>query len=87
MLTLSTAQLSAISFPTTESPSSRSDSSPYMSLGSTRKRPSSMTQPARSMSTSSRQSIGYPHHNPLRKQTVEMDDDEKARMLLGRSLD
>ncbi|CDR46544.1 RHTO0S12e05996g1_1 [Rhodotorula toruloides] len=85
--TQSSGDLSAISFPTTESPSSRSDSSPYMSLGSTRKRPSSMTQPARSMSTSSRQSIGYPHHNPLRKQTVEMDDDEKARMLLGRSLD
>lgn len=77
-------QFSAISFPTTES---RSDSSPYTSLGSTRRRRSSMNQPARSMSGSSRQSIGYPHHTALRKQTVEMDDDEKARMLLGRSLD
>ncbi|BGP27835.1 hypothetical protein Rt10032_c13g5178 [Rhodotorula toruloides] len=84
---MQSGDLSAISFPTTETPSSRSDSSPYKSHSSTRHRPSSLTHPTRSMSSSSRQSIGYPHHNPLRKQTVEMDDDEKARMLLGRSLD
>ncbi|GAA5897882.1 hypothetical protein JCM6882_005104 [Rhodosporidiobolus microsporus] len=69
---------------------SASRSATMQSTASSSRQPSERSQDSHSSSHHSHHAIpspAYPHHEPIRRGTVQLRDDEKRRMLLGKSAD